>query len=444
MNTLHTTESSVSFGRLFRFFVPLGLTVVLINLSHVIINSTLARADNPTLVLAGYALAMSLLGMTEKPSILLRQTSSALVRDRVSFRAVRTVGLIVIGISLLFGLLVAYTPFGHTVFGTAFGAEPEVAAQAVAAWKALMFLTALSGLRCLFQGVIIYRMRTKWMTIGMIFRLSGMYAMSLYFIQAGIVNALQGAIVFVFGMLIEATVSGLEFYRLRRTMPERDPDHDIVRPRQVLPFYRPLLLSSLVVIWVLPILNTLLGQTSQATLSIASFAIATSLMNLMLGFFSYFHQIALQFGRTAPTQVRRFILTLGFVPGILLALLSFTAAGPWLLANLLGVQGELLEASLHAFRGFLPFVLLFPWLDSLNGFVMSHGDTKLMFASQTANAVMTLLVIIILVLALPHWHGVLGSLAQSGGVAAELALLFALYRRNRRIRMNPVIPRQLP
>jgi flagellar biosynthesis protein FliQ len=412
---------------------------VLINLSHVIINSTLARAENQTIVLAGYALAMSLLGMTERPSILLRQTSSALVRDRVSFRAVRTVGMAVFGATLIFGALVAYTPFGYGVFSAVFGADPEVAGQAVAAWKALMFLSALSGLRCLFQGVIIYRMRTKWMTIGMIFRLAGMYALSLYFIQAGIASALQGSIIFVFGMLIEATVSGLEFRRIRRTMPERDPDHEIVRPRQVLPFYRPLLLSSFVVIWVTPVLNTMLGQTWQATLSIASFAVATSLMNLLLGFFTYFHQIALQFGNTAPAQVRRFILTLGFVPGLVLALISFTAAGPWMLANLLGVQGELLDASLHALRGFLPYVLLFPWLDSLNGFVMGQGDTKLMFASQTANTVTTLLVIILLVFALPQWHGVLGSLAQSVGVAAELSLLYFLFMRSRRLRLNPVV-----
>lgn len=434
------TEAPVSQKRLYFFFLPLGLTVVLINLSHVIINGTLARAANPTNVLAGYALAMSLLALTEKPSILLRQTCSALVRDKISFRAVRYIGLLVIAASLTFGALIAYSPLGVWVFRVAFGAEPPVASQAIEAWRALMFLSAFSGLRCLFQGIIIYRMRTKWMTVGMVFRLTAMFLLSRLFIQIGITNALQGTMIFVGGMMIEAFVSWLEFRKLFREMPERDEEHDIARPRQVLPFYRPLLLSTLIVVWVLPILNTMLGTSEEAALAIASFSVATSLMNLLLGFFTYFHQIALHFGRSNPAQVRRFVLTLGFAPTVMLSLLAFSSAGPWMLTHLLNVKGELLQASLLALRGFLPFVIVFPWLDTLNGFVMGHGETKLMFASQMANAVMTTLIITGLVLALPGWHGILGSLAQSGGLAAELAVLAWLYRKNRKIRrMNTVV-----
>lgn len=435
-----SSDGPVTQKRLFFFFIPLGLTVVLINLSHVIINGTLARAANPTNVLAGYALAMSLLALTEKPSILLRQTCSALVRDKISYRAVRYIGLFVFGASLTFGALIAYSPVGVWVFGIAFGAEPPIASQAIEAWRALMFLSVFSGLRCLFQGVIIYRMRTKWMTVGMIFRLAGMFLLSRLFIHFGVANALQGTIIFASGMMIEAFVSWLEFRKLIRTMPERAEDHDIVRPRQVLPFYRPLLLSTLIVVWVSPILNTLLGTSDEAAMAIASFSVAGSLMNLMLGFFTYFHQIALHFGRSNPAQVRRFVLTLGFAPTVMLSLLAFTPAGPWMLTHLLNVKDELLLASLQALRGFLPFVIVFPWLDTLNGFVMGRGETKLMFASQIANAVMTTLLITVLVLALPGWHGILGSLAQSGGLAAELSLLAWLYRKNRKqSRMNAVV-----
>lgn len=75
----------VSMRRLLLFFIPMGISALMINLSHVIINGTLARSDNPEMVLAGYALAMSLLIVTEKPAVLFRQTCSALVRDRTSF-----------------------------------------------------------------------------------------------------------------------------------------------------------------------------------------------------------------------------------------------------------------------------------------------------------------------------------------------------------------------
>ncbi|XID93654.1 multi antimicrobial extrusion protein MatE [Paenibacillaceae bacterium WGS1546] len=422
----------VTMTRLLLFFIPMGFSALLINLSHVIINGTLARSDNPEMILAGYALAMSLLVVTEKPAALFRQTCSALVRDRVSFRAVRRVSLYVFGAALLFGGLVAYSPVGHWIFGGAYGADPTVEREAIRAYQALMFLSVFSGIRCLYQGVIIYKMKTKWLTIAMIFRLGGMFLLSQLFLRFGIDSAVQGTIIFVFGMMIEAALSWWESNKLLRDMPEKDDACEVTKPRQVAGFYNPLLYSSLIVVWVLPILNALLGTTDRGTLAVASFAVAGSLMNLVLGFFTYFHQIALLFVKSHPAIVRKFTLTLGFVPPLLLSLIAFTSIGPWMLSHILGVKDELLSACIHALRGFLPFILVYPWLDTLNGIVMANGETKLMFGSQIGNAAFTGVLIVVLVLLLPSWNGALGSLAQSGGVVAELLILAWLFRRGHR------------
>ncbi|MCC3376382.1 multi antimicrobial extrusion protein MatE [Cohnella sp. REN36] len=422
-------RAPVSLSRLFLFFIPLGISALLINLSHVIINGTLARAQNPELIIAGYATAMSLLSVTERPAVLFRETCSALVRDRVSYRAILKVAFIVFGGSLVFGGMIAFTPVGHWVFKGVYGAEADVADAAVNVYHVLMFLSIFSGFRCLFQGVIIYKMHTRWLTIGMVFRLTGMFLLSQYIIHRGVTSSQQGAIIFVFGMMIEAAISWLEGRSLAKRLPERSPECEVERPRQILKFYSPLLFSSFIVVWVPPILNALLGHTDHGTLAISSFAIAGSMMNLCLGFFTYFHQIALQFYRTDPDQVRRFVLMMGFTPAILVATLSFTPAGPWLLVHLIGVEDRLLDASIHALRGFLPFVLIFPWLDTLNGIILSKGQTKLMFGSQTANAILTTVLIVVLTLSVPDWTGTLGSLSQSGGIAAELLLLVWLFRR---------------
>jgi len=427
---MSTPNEPVSMRRLFVFFIPMGLSAMLINLSHLIINGTLARADNPEIVLAGYALAMSLLTVTERPSLLLRQTCSALVRDRTSFRAVGRIGVYVFGASLLFGALIAFTPVGHWIFGGAFGADPIVEREAINTYYALMFLSVFSGIRCLYQGVIIYKMRTRWLTIGMVFRLGGMFLLSQFFLFSGVHSALQGSIIFVFGMMIEAAVSWLEARKLIANMPEKADDCEVSTPKQVLGFYNPLLYSALIVVWVLPILNALLGTTEKGTLAVASFAVAGSLMNLMIGFFSYFHQIALLFVKSHPQLVRRFTLTLGFIPAALMIVMCFTPVGPWMFSNVLGVKDDLLNACIHALRGFLPFVIVFPWLDTLNGIVMAHGETKFMFGSQIANAATTSVLIIILVLALPDWNGALGSLSQSCGIFAELVFLGWLFRKN--------------
>ncbi|MCD9025655.1 multi antimicrobial extrusion protein MatE [Cohnella silvisoli] len=427
-----TPNEPVTLRRLFLFFIPMGISVLLINLSHVIINGTLARSDNPEIILAGYALGMSLLVVTERPAVLLRQTCSALVRDRISFRAVRSVSFYVFGSALVFGGLVAYTPLGHWIFGGAYGADRLVEREAVHTFYALMFLSVFSGLRCLYQGIIIYKMRTRWLTIGMIFRLAGMFLLSQYFLHVGVTSAMQGSIIFVFGMVIEASISWLEATKLLKAMPEKMENCEIVKPKQVLGFYNPLLYSSLIVVWILPIMNALLGTTDRGTLAIASFAVAGSLMNLILGFFTYFHQIALLFVKSDPAIVRKFTLMLGFIPPLLLLLMAFTPIGSWMFLHVLGVKDELLHACIHALRGFFPFVLIFPWLDTLNGIVMAHGETKLMFGSQIGNAIVTAITIVLLVLLLPHWNGVLGSFAQSAGLIAELISLVWLFRRNHR------------
>lgn len=437
MKRLGSQQESVTLRRLFFFFIPLGLSALLINLSHVIVNGTLARADHPELILAGYATAMSLLSVTEKPAILFRETCSALVRDRLSFSAVRKVAFIVFGGSLAFGFMIAFTPVGYWVFGGAYGAEPEVAESAVNVYHALMFLSVFSGIRCLYQGVIIYKMRTRWLTIGMVIRLAAMFLMSQYMLHVGVTNSRQGAVIFVFGMIIEAAVSWFEGSKLARGLPKEEPDCDIRRPKQVLRFYSPLLFSSLIIMWVSPVMNALLGHTDQGTLAIASFSVAASFMNMFLGFFSYFHQISLQFYRTHPLLVRKFVLLMAFIPGTLISLMAFSPAGPWLLANVIGVEDRLLESCVNALRAFIPYAFVFPWLDTLNGVILSQGQTKLMFGSQTSNAVLTLILIVTLTLSLPGWTGALGALSQSGGILAELALLYFLFKRtNRQARLE--------
>ncbi|WEK55401.1 MAG: multi antimicrobial extrusion protein MatE [Candidatus Cohnella colombiensis] len=427
---MSTSHEVVTLRKLFQFFIPMGISVLLINFSHVIINGTLARSSNPEMILAGYALGMSLLTVTERPAILLRQTCSALVRDRRSFRAVRYVAIYVFGSSLVFGALVAFTPVGEWVFQGIFGADAFVATEAIKVYYALMFLSIFSGLRCLYQGIIIYKMRTRWLTIGMIFRLAGMLILSQYFLHVGVTSALQGSIIFLFGMMIEASISFMEARKLLAKMPEQDEECEVAGPKQVLRFYNPLLYSSLIVVWVAPILNIMLGTTERGTLAIASFAVAGSLMNLMLGFFTYFHQIALIFVKSHPLLVRNFTLLLGFIPTLLMLVMCFTPIGSWMFANVLGVKDDLLTASLHALRGFLPFVVIFPWLDTLNGIVMANSETKLMFSSQMANAIITIVLILLLAFFLPHWNGSLASLAQSAGVIAELLMLVWLYKRN--------------
>jgi Na+-driven multidrug efflux pump len=268
-NTMSDHESArPTIGRLFAFFVPLGLSASLVTVSHVIINSTLARSDHPEIVISSYAIGLSMIGIIERPGVLLRQTCSALVRDRVSFRAISWIALYLFVGMMAVGGAISYTPLGEWLFLYAFGVNPELLPAIIDVYRVLMFVAVFSGLRCLFHGIIISHLRTKWLTIGMIVRLVAMYLLSLYYIRTGVHSGTVGAIIFLTGMIIEALVAVWEGTKLLRTLPKKKEGYPVERMTDILPFYRPLFFSSLIVVTVSPLINAMLGKTVNVDLAI--------------------------------------------------------------------------------------------------------------------------------------------------------------------------------
>ncbi|NHN31271.1 multi antimicrobial extrusion protein MatE [Paenibacillus agricola] len=422
-------ENRVTFRQLLAFFLPLGLSASLVTISHVIINSTLARSASPEIIIASYALPFSILGITERPALLLRQTCSALVRDRISFRAMTVVSIYIFSSILLLGGLLSYTPIGKWVFFYLFGVNDELVGPMIDVYRVLMFVSIFSGVRCLFQGVIIFNMRTKWLTIGMAVRLLVMYLVSLYFIKTnGVTSGQVGAIIFLSGMIIEAGVSFWEGRLLLKKIPEKLADHPIERPRQIFGFYKPLLYSSFIAVIIGPAINSFMGKTSDFQLSVASLTIAFSLTQLVQSFFSYIHQIVLNFYNKDAPAVIRFTLILSFIPGLLLAVLSFTPLGMWFMQHVMGVNERLMHASLEALRVFMIMAFTFPWLDFGNGLIMLRGETKAMIWSQSANVAVTLVTLVVCVALSPGWNGAIGAFAQSLGMVAEASVVWIVLR----------------
>lgn len=418
-----TKRQHLSMMKLWSFFLPLGISASLVTISHVIINGTLSRAADPERIIAGYAVATSLLAITERPAVLLRQTCSTLVRDKLSFKSTLAVAQLVFGSIMAMGLLISYTPLGAFIFQGVFGVSEDNIGEVLLIYKVLMFVSIFSGIRCFYQGVIIYNLRTKWLTIGMAIRLAGMYMLSLYFIHTGVTSGVVGAAIFLFGMMIEAAVSYLEGRLLVRKMPDKLKDHPIENKKHVFSFYRPLLFSSLISVWIGPAINAMLGKTWNAELAISSFAIAASLVMLLSSFFSYFHQIVINFYRIDPAAVRKFTLMLGFVPALLMGLIAFTDVGVLLLEHVIGVHGRLQAESIRVLQSFMLFAIVMPWLDVLNGLVFVRRQTRLIVGSQISNLAVTFVTLILCIALAPEWNGAIGAWAQSIGMAAELLFI---------------------
>lgn len=425
-----TDGERVTIRRILAFFLPLGLSASLVSLSHVIINSTLARAPDPEATIAAYTIAMSIFIITERPAVFLRQTCSALAGDRTAFRAIGVVMVYVLLFTLGFGSLLSYTPLGAWVFKTLFNVEDVLLAGTLGSYQVLFFVTVFSAIRCLYHGIIIRNMQTKWLTIGMIVRLLAMYGLSRIILGSGwTVDGRAGAFIFLAGMFVEAAVAAWEGSRIYRHMPERLAESTVRRARDVIPFYRPLVITSFLSVILSPAINVMLGKTMNIELAIASYSIALSVLHIVNSFFTYVHQIVLNFYRLDAAAVRRFAFGANLLPAAVILLLGFSEAGRVVLGAIVGSEGQLLDASIEALRVFALFAFVFPWVDFFNGQAMLNKKTRFMMGSQFGNVLATIVMLIVLTAVVPGWNGVVGALAQSFGVAAELAVLAALMYR---------------
>ena len=416
------TEEELGMKSLFIFFIPLGLSASLVTISHIIINSTLVRAENSEFILASYAIAISLFGITERLGVLLRQTCSSLVRDRDSYKLMSKFALYLIGSLMIVAMLIAFTAFGDFIFAKIFGVKADMVEDIKEIYQVLIFVTIFSALRCLTQGIIIYNRQTKWLTIGMGIRLAVMYILSLYFIYSGNISGQTGAIIFLAGMMVECLISFIEARKLVRKMPKKH-EQEIKSKRTIFKFYSPLMYSSLIVVMIGPAINISLGKTADIELAIASFAIAMSLTQLILSFFSYIHQIVINFYSEHNLLVKKFLLLIGFLPFIMVAVLSYTPLGGFILEYVMGVNGRLLDASLQVLKATMLMALVFPYVDYFNGILMVYKRTKVTIISQSAKLIVTLIALIIGVNFAAQWNGVIGAIGTSLGFLAELMVV---------------------
>ncbi len=421
-NNLATDQ--VSFRTLLFFFLPLGLSASLVTISHVIINSTLARAPDPAIVIASYSVAMSIFALLERCAVILRQTCSTLVRDKNSYHLMRNVTLYVLGTIFLISLVIAYSPLGTFIFSTLLGVSGDMLKPTIDAYRVLMFVTIFSGIRCLYQGVIIFNLKTKWLTIGMVFRLTFMALIAWIVLLNDWVNhGYIGAYIFLAGMAVEALVSFLEGRFIVKKLPEKKKDHPIVSQSQIFRFYNPLMIASLIAVSLTPTINAVLGWSTKAEIAIASYAVALSIVHLLNSVTSYIHQIVINFYKQDKRAVFRFTLLVSFIPSVFLMIFAYTPIGIWIFQNIIGVSGELLDHSILALRFFVLFTLCFPWIDFSNGILMIRGQTKVMSFSQSGNVVAAVIALFILIFIYPSGGGSIGALAQSIGFLVELIVL---------------------
>ncbi|MEX2104140.1 MAG: multi antimicrobial extrusion protein MatE, partial [Bacilli bacterium] len=164
-------------------------------------------------------------------------------------------------------------------------------------------------------------------------------------------------------MAIECYISIFAGHRLVRKLPARKPDYWVTRKRHLFRFYYPLLISAFIGVIIGPLINAMLGKTSDLALSIASYAVAGGIANLILSIVAFSHQIVLNYYSEDRGLVLRFTIMLSLLPLMVFATVNFTPFGEWVLTNWLGINERLLSPTLACLRVFMLLGVVYPWLE---------------------------------------------------------------------------------
>lgn len=418
------SASEYTLGNILLFFIPLALSASLTSVSHVIINGTLSRAESAEVIISNYAIAFSLFSIMERPALVFRQTSSALAKGKAAFQSLCSFFVKIMVALMLVCMLIGFSPLGDWMFTHLFNADLENLPALLNTFKVLAVVILLSGIRTLYQGIMINHLETKWVTYGVIIRLVGMIVIALYFIHyADMLSSIAGAIIFLTGMFIECVISVWRGHRLMKT-EEAEEELQPLTQKAIGKFYTPLVFYLSFQTLVTPIIYACLSYIDNVNLGIASFALAFSVTNLIISLFMYTHQVVLQFYETNKKAVFQCIVIFSIVPSTLLILLCYTPAGLWFMDTVFGTTGTLAKETLYVLQFFIVKTFVFPWVDYLGGILMLNKKTGAMLKPQIYNLITVVIILVTLVVQFPSLNGRAGAIAASIG---EMVGLIAVY-----------------
>jgi hypothetical protein len=276
---------------------------------------------------------------------------------------------------------------------------------------------AAIGFRRFYQGILISGNKTRRVAYGTVIRLFSMLATALvlffYFEADGVV---VGSAALTIGVVVEAVASRLMVNRIIREFKPPMKGEDTLSYAEIVKFYYPLALTSILSLGVHPIVTFFMGQSYMALESLAVLPVINSLVFIFRAIGLSYQEVGIALmgekGKNYKT-LRDFALIGGFIVIIFLALITITPLSYVWFHDVSGLSEELTSFAK------LPAVIMsvMPGLT----FLISFQRSVLMNVRNTApitNATIVEVVLIVLVIFL-----MIKVFAAIGAVAATSAYI---------------------
>jgi hypothetical protein len=349
-------ERDLTHGRIFRFWLPLAATWLMMAVEGPFLAAVIARLAEPVYNLAAYGVAFSLALVVEAPVIMLMSAATALARNRLSYLRLRTfTHLLNTGVTLAMGLVLVPPVFDVVACGL-IGLPPEVASRTHIALLILLPWPATIGYRRLYQGVLIRHRLTRRVAYGTLIRLVAMFGTA--FVLAGI-HALEGAWVgaaaLTMGVSSEALTSRVMASGALRGLL-KTPGEAVGAAASWLAltrFYCPLALTTLLSLGIHPVVTFFVGNSRSAIESLAVLPVIGSLVFIFRSLGLAYQEVVIALigdQQEGYRVLRRFGLLLGLGVATGLALIAWTPLARLWFQGVSGLSGELATFALTPTR----------------------------------------------------------------------------------------------
>ena len=399
--------------------MPLSATWLMMSMEEPLLAALIARLSDPTFNLAAHGVSFSFALIIEAPVIMIMSASTALVHNRQSFLKLRDFTFALsLAVTAVMVVLVL-PPVFDWISLDLIRLPPEVARLTHQALLLLLPWPGSIGYRRFYQGLLIRQNLTRRVAYGTVLRVLAMGAAAwLAFVNGQVSGALLGALALSTGVVVEAVASRLMVNQVVRRLLQRKetlPGQHLSHP-EIIRFYTPLALTSLLSLGVHPLITFMLGQSRLAVESLAVLPVVSSLVFIFRSCGLAFQEVAIaligpEFEGYRP--LRRFTLLMGIAATGGIVLIAFTPLQQFWFRSLSGLSPELS----HLAGATLQLQFILPALSIL----LAFQRAMLVNLRTTAHVTWATLIEVVgiwLVLAVA-----IGSWNLVGAIAASLALV---------------------
>ena len=412
-------EQPLTQRRVFRFWLPLAATWLMMSVEGPFLAAVIARLAEPIYNLAAYGVAFSLALVVEAPVIMLMSAATALARNRLSYLRLRTFTHVLNAtVTLAMGVALLPPVFDTIALGL-IGLPPEVASRTHIALLILLPWPAAIGIRRLYQGALIRHGLTRRVAYGTVVRLTAMSGTAFLLARhGGIEGAWVGAAALTMGVSCEAVASRLMVGGTLRNLMQTPGEASGAASSWVAltRFYYPLALTTLLSLGIHPVVTFFVGNSRSALESLAVLPVIGSLVFIFRSLGLGYQEVVIaligddQEGY-APLRSFGILLSLGVAVG--LSLIAWTPlAGVWFRV-VSGLSPELTTFAITPTR----ILSAIPGLTALLSF-----QRAVMVMRNTTNAITWATIIEVGLVVVVMWLSI-SHLDAIGAVAAAAALL---------------------